>query len=378
MRITTIGVLAVLLLLACLLFGVRLGGRVDRSEPTIPPVGRFIGGVTEGTCAADDAKCIETAAAAASQAKANKAADEIERMARSLQNDQSRRPELVPAVLALEQQTLWTLALLVRLSKTDRSRDEWSGKAANSYARAISPSTTVQQSKANAVVMDAMLTGHVYPMKCKFTPNQSYNENDNSGDRLLGYAQYTRIDPILSRTLSQRGKKGGDAPHYGTSGQWIQAPDGSDGKPWASIEGGMFFSEKYGRQRLPRYHVAISSHRYDMRSDTLGGWGFFERALPPQYWSRVVFSQTLVLPPHGVCFEEGQTSGLFGGGWVAMPLFTFNAGVEVGQVVVAAIVLPIVWRLRKNQTFLRRGVPALSAVIAGAGLYWFLERTVFS
>ena len=67
-----------------------------------------------------------------------------------------------------------------------------------------------------------------------------------------------------------------------------------------------------------------------------------------------------------------------GGQGLAMPLFTFNAGVEVGQVVVAAIVLPIVWRLRKNETFLRRGVPALSAVIAGAGLYWFLERTVFS
>lgn len=67
-----------------------------------------------------------------------------------------------------------------------------------------------------------------------------------------------------------------------------------------------------------------------------------------------------------------------GGQGLAMPLFTFNAGVEVGQVVVAAIVLPIVWRLRTNETFLRRGVPALSAVIAGAGLYWFLERTVFS
>ena len=45
-----------------------------------------------------------------------------------------------------------------------------------------------------------------------------------------------------------------------------------------------------------------------------------------------------------------------------MPLFTFNAGVELGQVVVAACVLPIVWKLRKNETFLRRGVPALSAV----------------
>ena len=67
-----------------------------------------------------------------------------------------------------------------------------------------------------------------------------------------------------------------------------------------------------------------------------------------------------------------------GGQGLAMPLFTFNAGVEIGQVVVAACVLPIVWKLRKNETFLRRGVPALSAAIAAAGLYWFLERTVFS
>ncbi len=67
-----------------------------------------------------------------------------------------------------------------------------------------------------------------------------------------------------------------------------------------------------------------------------------------------------------------------GGQGLAMPLFTFNAGVEIGQVVVAAIVLPVVWRLRKNEKFLRIGVPLLSAVVAVAGLYWFLERTVFA
>ncbi len=66
-----------------------------------------------------------------------------------------------------------------------------------------------------------------------------------------------------------------------------------------------------------------------------------------------------------------------GGPGLAMPLFTFNAGVEIGQVVVAACVLPIVWKLRKNEKFLRRGVPALSAAVAAAGLYWFLERTVY-
>jgi hydrogenase/urease accessory protein HupE len=62
---------------------------------------------------------------------------------------------------------------------------------------------------------------------------------------------------------------------------------------------------------------------------------------------------------------------------LAMPLFTFNLGVEVGQITIAAIVLPVVWQLRKNPTFVRRGVPVLSGVVALAGLYWFLQRTIF-
>ncbi len=63
---------------------------------------------------------------------------------------------------------------------------------------------------------------------------------------------------------------------------------------------------------------------------------------------------------------------------LAMPLFTFNLGVEIGQVSIALLVLPVVWQLRKNPAFVRRGVPILSALVALAGLYWFLERTVFA
>jgi hydrogenase/urease accessory protein HupE len=63
---------------------------------------------------------------------------------------------------------------------------------------------------------------------------------------------------------------------------------------------------------------------------------------------------------------------------LAMPLFTFNLGVEIGQVSIALLVLPVVWQLRKNPAFVRRGVPILSAFVALAGLYWFLERTLFS
>lgn len=65
-----------------------------------------------------------------------------------------------------------------------------------------------------------------------------------------------------------------------------------------------------------------------------------------------------------------------GGQGVAMPLFSFNLGVEVGQVVIAAVVLPLLWQLRKRGAFVRRGVPILSAIVALAGTYWLLQRTV--
>ena len=65
-------------------------------------------------------------------------------------------------------------------------------------------------------------------------------------------------------------------------------------------------------------------------------------------------------------------------GGVAMPLFSFNLGVELGQVVVAAIVLPLVWKLRTKECFLRRGVPACSVAVALAGGYWFVQRVWLS
>ena len=61
---------------------------------------------------------------------------------------------------------------------------------------------------------------------------------------------------------------------------------------------------------------------------------------------------------------------------IALPLFSFNLGVELGQIAVAAIVLPGLWQLRKKPEFVRRGVPALSILVTLAGLYWLLDRTV--
>ena len=61
-------------------------------------------------------------------------------------------------------------------------------------------------------------------------------------------------------------------------------------------------------------------------------------------------------------------------GGVAMPLFSFNLGVELGQLAVAVIALPIIWQLRKKETFLRRGVPVCSVIVAVLGAFWLVER----
>jgi hypothetical protein len=87
----------------------------------------------------------------------------------------------------------------------------------------------------------------------------------------------------------------------------------------------------------------------------------------------ITFSFGLV---HGLGFadalkEFGIGSGQFG---IVLPLVGFNLGVEIGQLSVAAIVLPILWQLRRHPVFVRRWVPACSVLVALAGSYWMIER----
>ena len=93
----------------------------------------------------------------------------------------------------------------------------------------------------------------------------------------------------------------------------------------------------------------------------------------PKWRTLIAFSFGLV---HGLGFadalrELGINSGQFG---IVVPLVGFNLGVEVGQLCVAAIVLPILWNLRKNPPFVRQWVPVCSVAIALAGSYWMVER----
>jgi hydrogenase/urease accessory protein HupE len=63
---------------------------------------------------------------------------------------------------------------------------------------------------------------------------------------------------------------------------------------------------------------------------------------------------------------------------VIIPLVSFNLGVETGQLTIASLFLPLIWKLRERPLFLSRGIPACSCGVALLGAYWFLARTIFS
>jgi len=59
---------------------------------------------------------------------------------------------------------------------------------------------------------------------------------------------------------------------------------------------------------------------------------------------------------------------------VAIPLVAFNSGVEIGQMLVASLIVPILWRLKNKPQFTSRWAPACSALVVLAGGFWFLQR----
>ena len=60
-----------------------------------------------------------------------------------------------------------------------------------------------------------------------------------------------------------------------------------------------------------------------------------------------------------------------------MPLLSFNLGVEIGQIAIILLVLPMLWKLQKKTFYKQKFVPVCSILIAFAGLYWLIERTLF-
>jgi hydrogenase/urease accessory protein HupE len=63
-------------------------------------------------------------------------------------------------------------------------------------------------------------------------------------------------------------------------------------------------------------------------------------------------------------------------GGAVVPLLSFNLGVETGQIAIAALLLPLIWKLKRQPSFALRFAPACSILVALAGGYWLIERTV--
>lgn len=64
------------------------------------------------------------------------------------------------------------------------------------------------------------------------------------------------------------------------------------------------------------------------------------------------------------------------GSGAVVPLFSFNLGVELGQVAIASVALPLIWKLRSHPSFVTRYVPACSLLITLAGGLWLAQRTI--
>jgi len=80
---------------------------------------------------------------------------------------------------------------------------------------------------------------------------------------------------------------------------------------------------------------------------------------------------------HGFGFASAlRELGVGAGVKAVTPLLSFNLGVEIGQIAIAALILPLIWKLRQQPRFVIRYVPACSILVALAGGYWLIERTV--
>ncbi len=79
---------------------------------------------------------------------------------------------------------------------------------------------------------------------------------------------------------------------------------------------------------------------------------------------------------HGLGFASVLKGiGLGAGGQsILPPLLAFNLGVEIGQIAVVLLALPLLIQLRKSETFARLGTPALSAAVVLLGSAWLIQR----
>ena len=96
------------------------------------------------------------------------------------------------------------------------------------------------------------------------------------------------------------------------------------------------------------------------------------RQQPPPRW-RLTFGFGLI---HGFGFAGAlRELGIGSSGLaVALPLGSFNLGVEAGQIAVALVTLPLFWALRARPALSVRLTTACSVLVVLAGGYWLIDR----
>src|SRR6266702_3526064 len=78
---------------------------------------------------------------------------------------------------------------------------------------------------------------------------------------------------------------------------------------------------------------------------------------------------------HGFAFSFALRESLqFAGSHVAMSLFSFNLGVEIGQLIVLAVAVPLISLAFRFAVAERMGVIVLSALVAHTAWHWMLDR----
>ena len=79
---------------------------------------------------------------------------------------------------------------------------------------------------------------------------------------------------------------------------------------------------------------------------------------------------------HGFGFASAlRDLGIGAGGRpIAIPLLSFNLGVELGQISIACLALPILQKLRNSSFFMPRYVPVCSLLVSLVGVFWFFQR----
>ncbi len=78
---------------------------------------------------------------------------------------------------------------------------------------------------------------------------------------------------------------------------------------------------------------------------------------------------------HGFGFSYGlQENFQFAGTHLLVSLFAFNVGIELGQILVLAVMLPALAVVRRYVLPGRIGMIILSAIVADTGWHWMIDR----